>query len=153
MRFDLSGETQGEWFKFFQTIIKEDGEKEYLPPAEDAGSVCLRIAPVDVIEEIRTKTRKHVKAIVLNTASKAMERIEYDDQTPEQRKEENRLVMDYAIQDWTGILDKDGNEIPCTSENKQKLMAIPQFARFVGRCLQLIIGANAVSEEAATKNS
>ena len=153
MRFDLSDDAKGEWFKFFRSEIKEGGEVVYLDPEPDAGRVRIRIADAGTIDEIRTQTRKVVKEFVLNTRSKAMERVEYEDQTPEQKRKEGELIWDHAIQGWEGILDKDGNEIPCTTENKVKLMGIPQFARFVGRCLQIITGANAGSEEAATKNS
>jgi len=153
MRFDLSGETQGEWFRFFKSEIKENGDITYLDPEPDAGRVRIRIAGADAIEGIRSQTRKVIKEFVLNPKTRAMERVEYEDQTPEQKKKEGELIWDHAIQAWEGILDKDGNEIPCTTENKVKLMNIPQFARFVGRCLQIITGANAGTEEAATKNS
>jgi len=153
MRFDLSDDAKGEWFKFFRSEIKDGGDVVYLDPEPDAGRVRIRIADAGTIDDIRTQTRKVVKEFVLNTRSKAMERVEYEDQTPEQKRKEGELIWDHAIQGWEGILDKDGNEIPCTTENKVKLMGIPQFARFVGRCLQIITGANAGSEEAATKNS
>jgi hypothetical protein len=153
MRFDVSGEVQGEWFKFFRSEIKEGGEVVYLDSEPDAGRVRIRIADAGAIDQIRVQTRKVVKEFVLNTRSKAMERVEYEDQTPEQKRKEGELIWDHAIQGWEGILDKDGNEIPCTTENKVKLMGIPQFARFVGRCLQIITGANAGMAEDEAKNS
>jgi hypothetical protein len=82
-----------------------------------------------------------------------MERVPYFDQTPEQEKREREMIWDHAIQDWQGMLDKGGKEIPCTLENKMRLMSIPQFARFVSRCLQLITGASEVRAEGAEKNS
>lgn len=153
MRFDLSGDAQGEWFKFFRSEIKESGDVTFLDPDPDAGRVRLRIAGADAIDGIRSQTRKTVKEFVLNPKTRAMERVEYEDQTPEQKKKEGELIWDHAIQEWEGILDKDGNEIPCTTENKVKLMNIPQFARFVGRCLQIITGANAGAAEEGIKNS
>jgi hypothetical protein len=152
MRFDLSGETRGEWFKFFRSEIREGGDVTYLDPEEGAGRVCLRIATPEVIEEIQSQTRKKVKEFVINKLTRKMDRWEGFDQTPEQERRERELIWDHAIQEWEGILDKDGNEIPCTLENKLKLMNIPQFARFVGRCLQLISGANAGAAEEAGKN-
>jgi hypothetical protein len=62
------------------------------------------------------------------------------------------MIWDHAIQGWEGILDKNGKEIPCTLPNKMKLMGIPQFARFVARCLQQITGANTQEAEGAEKN-
>lgn len=152
MRFDLSAESKGEWFKFFDSEVKESGEIVYLEPEDNAGKVCLRIADVDIVEDIQSKTRKRKSEFVLNPNDKKMERVTYYDQTPAQEKQERELIWDYAIQDWQGILDQDGNEIPCNLENKLRLMNIPRFARFVGRCLQIITGANAVSEELSGKN-
>lgn len=152
MRFDLSDEVQGEWFAFFRSEIKEDGTVEYLDPEADAGKVCLRIADADCIERIQSQTRKKQAEFVRNPSTRAMERVVYFDQTPAQEKKERELIWDWAIQDWKGILNADGDPIPCTTENKLRLMNIPQFARFVGRCLQLITGANAKTSEAEVKN-
>lgn len=152
MKFDLSGETQGEWFKFFRSEVKENGEFAYLEPEDGAGSVCLRIVDPETIENIHSQTRKRVKEFVHNPKTRAMERVEYDEQTPAQKKKENEMVWDHAIQDWKGILDKDGNEIPCTLENKLKLMNVSQFARFVGRCMQIISGSNDRAAEEKVKN-
>lgn len=153
MRFDVSGEVQGEWFKFFRSEIKENGETVYLDPEADAGRVCLRTAAPEVIESIQSKTRKKTAEFVRNPSTRAMERVVYFDQTPDQERMERELIWDHAIQGWEGMLDVSGTEIPCTSENKMKLMNIPVFARFVGRCLQLITGANASTVEGAEKNS
>jgi len=152
MRFDLS-EVQGEWFTFFRSEIKENGDVNYLDPEPDAGRVCLRIADAEAVERIQAQTRKKKAEFVPNPKTRQMERVVYFDQTPEQEKKERELIWDWAIQDWKGILDKNGDEIPCTLENKLRLMSIPVFARFVGRCLQLITGANAQTAEAEIKNS
>jgi len=153
MRFDLSGESQGEWFKFFRSEMGENGEMKYLDPEPDAGRVRLRIADVEAIDKIRAQTRKVVKEFVLNPKTRQMERVEYEDQTSAQKKAENDMIWDYAITEWENLFDKNGDEIPCTPENKARMMNIPVFARFVGRCLQLITGANAGLAEGAEKNS
>ena len=152
MRFDLSAETQGEWFKFFNSEVKENGEIAYLEPEENAGRVCLRIADPDTVEKIQSQTRKKVSEFAFNPKSRSMERVSYFEQTPAQERKERELIWDFAIQDWQGILDQDGNEIPCTLENKLRLMNIPRFARFIGRGLQMITGANAESEAVSGKN-
>jgi hypothetical protein len=152
MRFDLSGEGQGEWFRFFCSTVKENGDVVFLEPEADAGRVRLRIADTGVIEGIRAQTRKTVKEFVHNPRTRGMERVEYEDQTPEQKKKEMELIWDHAIMEWEGIQDKNGNEIPCTVENKLKLMNVPQFARFVGRGFQIISSANAQGLEDAGKN-
>jgi hypothetical protein len=153
MRFDLSGESQGEWFRFFRSEIKENGDAVFLDPEEGAGKVCLRIATSDIIEAIQAQTRKKVSEFAHNPKTRAMERVVYFEQTPAQEKKENELIWDHAIVAWEGILDKEGNEIPCTPENKAKIMrASPEFARFVGRCLRLISSANVSTAEGAGKN-
>jgi hypothetical protein len=152
MRFDLSGETQGEWFKFFDSEIKENGEIEYLAPTEDAGKVCIRLANPDFVESIQSQTKKKMAEFAFNPKTRSMERVVYFEQTPAQEKKERELIWDFAIQDWQGVLDKEGNEIPCTLENKLRLMSIPRFARFIGRCIQLISGANAEAEDISVKN-
>jgi hypothetical protein len=153
MRFDLSGETQGVWFKFFESEISEGGEMTYLDPKEGAGEVCIRAMDADVMKGIKSKTSKTVEKIVLNTKSKAMERIQYEDQTPEQREEESNAVWDYVIQDWRGILDKNGDEIACTSENKKLIMRKSlQFVWFAARCLHLVTRTNVDKVEGAEKN-
>lgn len=154
MRFDLSGETQGVWFKFFESEIAENGEMTYLEPKEGAGEVCIRVMDADVMKGIKAKTSKVVEKFILNTRSKAMERVQYEDQTPDQREEESQLVWDYVIQDWRSILDKNGNEIPCTSENKKLIMRKSlQFVWFAARCLHLVTRTNIDKSEEAGKNS
>ena len=152
MRFDLSNEAQGEWFSFFGSEIKENGEVRYLDPEEGAGKICLRIADPEVIEKIQAQTRKKSAEFALNPRTRQMERVSFYEQTPTQEKKERELIWDHAIVDWKDILDRDGEQIPCTLGNKLKLMNNPQFARFVGRCLQLITGANAQTSEAEGKN-
>jgi hypothetical protein len=152
MRFDLKSEAQGEWFKFFCSEVREDGTTKYLDPEEDAGKVCIRIADPETVESIQAQTRKKVSEFAWNPKSRAMERVTFYDQTAAQEKKERELIWDFAIQDWKDIIDTKGNQIPCTLENKLKLMSNPQFARFVGRCLQLISGANAETAEGAEKN-
>jgi hypothetical protein len=151
MRFDLNTNA-GEWFPFFSSEVKPDGEVTYLDPEEGAGRVCLRIADEEVTEKIRLQTRKPTKEFVYNPKTRAMERWEGFDQTPTQAKKEREMIWDHAIVAWEDILDGNGNPIPCTLENKMRLMSNPQFIRFVGRCLQLISGASAEADKAAEKN-
>lgn len=151
MQFDLNVSI-GEWFPFFGSEIKPDGEITYLEPEKGAGQVCVRIADAETIEKIHAQTRKKVAENVLNPKTRTMERLIYFDQTPEQEKKEREMIWDHAIVEWKGILDMKGKEIPCTLENKLKLMNIPVFARFVGRCFQLIGGNTEEKKAAAEKN-
>lgn len=153
MRFDLENST-GEWFRFFESEVKENGDVKYLDPAEDAGKVCLRIADPETLEKIQAQTRKKKEAeFVLNPKSRQMERVMFTpEQTSAQEKLERELLWDHVIVDWKNLLDVKNQQIPCTLENKMRLMNNPQFARFIGRCLQLISGAMAESKEASEKN-
>lgn len=152
MKFDLNT-AAGEWFPFFASEIKPDGEVKYLDPEEGAGKVQLRIADSDTLERIQSETRKKQSEFVLNKVNRQMERVAYFDQTPAQEKKERELIWDHAIMNWEGILDSNSKPIPCTLENKMKLMSVPIFARFVGRCLQLISGASDSAKAELEKNS
>lgn len=124
----------------------------YGVPDSKLGRVCLRIADAETLDRIHSETRKKVSENVYNPKTRGMERIAYIDQTPEQEKKERELIWDHAIIEWDGMLDKNGNPIPCTLENKLKLMNIPVFARFIGRCLQLIGSAEEQKKEESAKN-
>lgn len=152
MRFDLDGK-QGEWFTFFGSEIKEDGTIVYLEPEPKAGRVSLRVADPETIESIHSQTRKKISEFVYNPKTRQMERVTYFDQTPEQETKERSLLWDYAIVDWEKLLDKAGKPIPVTLENKLKLMNNPMFARFIGRCLQLMTNVAAERKEDLEKNS
>jgi len=142
----------GEWFPFFGSKIKQDGEIEYFDPEPGAGSVCLRTADPDVLEKIQSETRKRVSENVFNPKTRSMERIVYFDQTPAQEKKEREMIWDHAIMDFKDILDVNGKQIPVTLENKMKLMNNPLFSRFVGRCLQLIGEAKETAKVKEAKN-
>jgi hypothetical protein len=92
MRFDLSNEAQGEWFSFFGSEIKENGEVRYLDPEEGAGKICLRIADPEVIEKIQAQTRKKSAEFALNPRTRQMERVSFYEQTPTQEKKERELI-------------------------------------------------------------
>ena len=155
MRFDVSGEVPGEWFKFFRSEIKEDGGTNYLEPEADAGRVCLRIASPEVIESIQSQTRKKNAEFVRNPNTRAMEIIQQEVQTPEQKRKEMEMFWDHAIKDWDeNIQDKNGTPIPCTAGNKLELLdKSARFTRFAVRCLEIINEVEAGKAEDEIKNS
>jgi len=145
----------GEWFPFFGSEMGTDGEIKYSDPEPGAARVMLRQADPDVLEEIYSKTGKEEVDRVLNTKSKAMDRVPFRKQTPEQKKLEREMIWDYAIIDWEDkapFLQADGSPISRTVENKLKLMGIGVFGRFVTRCLQSDSGMTEI-KEAERKNS
>lgn len=142
-RFDLESGSKGDWFPFQGSKINGTDEKgepkiEYLEQEKDAGRVKIRLADSEQMERIHAQTRKKIYEYVHNPKTRSMERVSSIEQTPEQEKKERELIWDYAIEDWEGILDTKGQPIPCTPENKMKLMNVPIFARFISRCLQLL---------------
>jgi hypothetical protein len=142
---------QGDWFAFFESRISEKGEVVYDEPKSDAGRVCLR-SPSSMMEQLRAQRIRKFE-FVLNPTTRSMERVGYyEELTPEAAKIEREDIWDYAIVDFTGFEDPDGNPIPCTRENKIKLMALPVFDRFIGRGLRLLSSAGLKAREAAEKN-
>ncbi len=65
----------------------------------------------------------------------------------------NRLLWDEFISGWSGIVDENGNEVECTTDNKEKLMKIVvKFAVFVGRKIEELSEGMAQFED-VEKNS
>lgn len=150
-QFDLDTDS-GQRFQYFKSIVQDNGETVFMDPEPiEPCWVTLRLASAEKVEEMHALTRKPKVDRVLNPQSRTMERVEYYDQTPEQRIKERELIWDYAIPEWEGVLDKYGTVVECTLENKLRMMNVPIFARFVGRCLQLIGGDVAEKKEQDTK--
>lgn len=139
--FDLDGGSKGAWFPFVGSKITDQLDEkgnpviEYFEPEKDAGRVQVSLLDAEILDEIYSKTRKPRIDFVKNPDSRKMERVDSFTQTAKQKREEFDLTWDAAIKDWKGILDKSGKEIPCTYENKLKMMKIPVFARFITKCL------------------
>jgi hypothetical protein len=157
-KFDLEVGSKGEWFAFFMSNVKgidESGDPkiEYLDPEPDAGRFCIRVADEKTLDEIYKQTRKKEYQFVRNPKTRAMERVAYIEQTPEQEKLERELLWDHCIEKWENILDTKGNQIPCNKENKLKLMKNPQFSRFFFKCCEVINNIAEGKVRAAEKNS
>ena len=64
----------------------------------------------------------------------------------------NDELTDFCIADWL-LLDAAGNQIPCTRENKLKLVkGHPPFAKWIVDCLNELRTGEAAQSEAETKN-
>jgi hypothetical protein len=151
MLFDFEA-AEGEWFPFFGSHIDPvTGEPVYEPTVEDAKVRIRSIAPF--VEE-RFSKKKRTFEFVLNPKTRAMERVGfYPEQTAEEARAERDDLWDYAIVDFEGFKDsKTGEVIPCTRDNKLKLMKVPVFDRFVARCQQLLSSAGIKDREDAEKN-
>jgi len=145
-------EASGDWFDFFESQIDiKTGEVSYDDPGSENGRVCLREMRPFWQERQRNRKKKH--KFVLNSATRAMERVEYYDQTPEEEGQERDDAFDYAIINFEDFFDVKGKPIKCTRENKLKLIAIPVFDRFIARCFELQQNARKIQAEVTEKNS
>lgn len=148
--FDCIGE--GEWFPYQDSHFdQESGELIFEEPSSAAR---VRIRSIKTILQERFNKRKKVAEHVYNPNTKAMERISYyKDQSPEEVKKDRDDTWDYAITGLEGFKNKKtGEVIECTRENKLKLMTLPAFDRFVGRCLNILEGAEVKRKEEVEKN-
>lgn len=69
--------------------------------------------------------------------------------------EDMQMVMthDMSIVSWEKLFDKKNNPIPCTSENKRRLMLkVDSFRNFVNEKLELLRKAESVTTEQVEKN-
>lgn len=141
----------GEWFTFVMSRIDDQGKVVYDDPLPDAGKVCVR-SLVPFFEQ-RQAGRKKKYEFVHNPSTRAMERVGFiPEQTAEQAREEREDAWDYAIKDFENFNDKNKVPIPCTRENKLRLMKLPVFDRFIGRCLQMLAEQGVKVEEELRKN-
>lgn len=110
-KLSMTEPNPGIWFKF------DENDPE-------SGEVGIRPLNPARREEIRKKSVKK------RVEYKKGQRFEVEDVNDDLFSE---LLWDYSITGWNGLVDDDGKEIPCTSENKVFLMRNHVgFARFIG---------------------
>jgi hypothetical protein len=151
--WNLEKTEQGDWFQFFDSRPdQQTGEIIYDPPSEDSKEeFCIRV--MGPFWEEHIAARKKGSKIVPHPQTRQMVRVAYsEDLTPEQEKKERDDAWDYAIVGWKNLKGPDGKDIPCTRDNKLKMIKIPKFMRFVQRCFQILDGEVADTREAAAKN-
>jgi len=143
---------EGEWFNFFSSHIDPETTEVVYDEPDSEAKVKLR-SMMPFLEERQLKRKREVEHF-LNPKTRSYERTTFfPDPTPEQVKAERDDTWDYVILDWENFKDaKTKTMIPCTRENKLKLMRLPVFDRFVAKCLLVIDGSKAVQKEAAEKN-
>jgi len=131
MKFDMNNLNPGTWFYF-------DDEK----PEE--GRVCLRVCNGEILDQIDRET---VSRKVEYRKHQRYETEDVDD------KKRDLLMWDYVIVDWENLCDANGKEIPCTAENKAKLMTgSPFFFQFVSDCVDRLNAEQAAIREQEEKN-
>ena len=149
--FDL-GKATGDWFEFFESHIDiRTGDITYDDPKPGTGRVCLRDMGPFWRESQRSRKKKC--EFVRNPSTRAMERVEYYDQTAEEEAREREDGFDYTITDLENFFDAKGKPIKCTRENKLKLLEIPVFDRFIARCFEVQQNASKILAKVTEKNS
>lgn len=134
MKFNLSDLNPPVWFYF------DDSEPE-------EGAVLLRLCTGADLESIQKKTEKKQPP-----EYKRGNRYERPPEVDERRR--SMMLWDYMIVDWQNIEDDKGKEIPCTTDNKVKLMRESVvFAQFIGNCIEKLSEDTTKYQEDAEKNS
>lgn len=114
MRFNLEELNPGVWI-----ALDEDHPEQ--------GKLCLRVANGEALDEIKKKT--HKKRVEIRRG----QRFEVEEVNEALYDE---LLWDYCIVDWEGILDAKGKPIPCTRENKVRLLrGSPLFLQLYIDCI------------------
>ena len=146
--FELGKGTEGDWFPYFESHFDQStGEINYDLPKEGAVEFCIRgMGPF--FEDMNKGRQKEYK-VVHNPITRAMERIGYYPDLP-QEQEAKKMVdaWDYAI-----IAARKRDEpIECSREDKTELLKRPMFMRYVQRVFQILNGEATKRFEAAEKN-
>jgi hypothetical protein len=111
---------------------------------ESKGGVELRVLNKDALDNINKKCIKK------KVEYKKSQRYEFQEVN---EKLHTEMMVDYTITGWAGLKDKAGTEIPCTLENKVKLMnGSTFFTQFYSAKMEILNQAIAEQGEALTKN-
>jgi hypothetical protein len=116
---------------------------------EGGGRVKLKALTVDDWKKINKATVKHTPIIEKVDGKPQLFEREITD-----RDLQTNMINDLIIQDWENFLDKNENPIPCTIENKNKLLTMndPTFRDFVDSKIKILNGIKEEQKEAEEKN-
>ena len=130
MAFDIDNLNPGEWFEYPGDAVPPERVKLRLPD----GETMKRIDKETVTAEV-----EHVQPRKKNgkiDRRQPLQRIAYDKIKDETKREE--LMTDHVIADWE-IKTPDGKDIPCTLENKIKMMqGSVEFNVFINEKLEVL---------------
>ena len=131
MKFNMKDLNPGAWFKFE-------------PDNPESGKIKLRVLTSGKLAEVRDKTVK------TEVEYRGEHRYEYPNMDNAAR---DRIIWDYCIVDWEGLVDDEDAPIECTTENKIKLMNDHiGFSMFVEQCLEKLNKQNEIRAEYLEKN-
>lgn len=150
--FELEKGDQGDWFTFFTSKVEPStGEVVYDPPEE--GAAEFRIRSMLPFFEERRKGRKRESKMVLNPATRSMERVSWFEELPEEEaQKEMDDAWDYAITGIKNAFSAPGVPIESSRESKLKLVRMPVFLRFMTRVFAMLNEAGIKHKEDAEKN-
>jgi len=131
MKFRLQDLNPGAWFNF----DVDDPE---------TGRIRLRVLNAQKLTEIRDTTMTN------KVEYHADNRFEYQEIDNAAR---DRIIWDYCIIEWEGLVDDDDVPIECTTDNKIKLMnGHIGFSTFIEACLEKLNKENEKFREFSEKN-
>lgn len=149
MLFNID-QDQGTWFEFQESTVDAEGVVTFLPAKEGAGRMCIRQADAEFFDALYKKTRKRVVEVRPNPANRnKLERLDEMDIIAGKEAEEREALIDYWIVDFADFKGPDRRPIPCTKENKVKLMKLGAVRRFVDECHRRITSDGGLIKEQA----
>lgn len=150
--FNVESEEQGDWYAFFTSRVDpSSGEIEYDKP--EKGAAEFRIRSMVPFWEERRKNRKREYKMVLNPATRSMERVRYyEDLSAEEEKKESEDAWDYVITGMKNAFSAPGIVMECIRENKLKLIKMPVFMRFLNRVFSIMTEVGIKEKEEKEKN-
>lgn len=117
MKLNLEDLNPGTFFPF------EEG-------SDDKGGVTIRLANSEILDEIAKRCTK------TKFEYRRGQRFEITTVDEELKGE---ILWNYVIIDWSGLFDLQGNDIPCTKENKLMLMKKSvKFSSFVSKSVEAL---------------
>lgn len=144
MPFDIENLNPGEWFEYPGDTKLPERVKIRLPDAKTIKDVDAATLKKEV-EHVQPR-KKSGKI----DRRQQLQRIEYEVCKDEDERE--KLLIDEIITDWE-IKTPDGDDIPCTTENKIKMMyGSVEFNNFVNDKLEYLTDTKAGHDKGEEKN-
>ena len=144
----------GERFRFFMSKVDPvTKEVTYDAPAGDA-FMTLR-AKEPFYKKLMASRKQGNVEHVHDKVTRQLTRVRplFADQTMVEIQKDTEDSWDYAIIDFEGFKDQDGNIIECNRQNKLLMIDNPLVLRFAERCLEMITENSIKEKEVVGKNS
>ncbi len=114
--------------------------------------VDLRLAADEDTQKLRKKAGIK-QSVEYHKDRGSMHRIDFVNSDEKKLQEFTELINDFIVKDWR-LVTPTGEEIPCTAENKNKMMnSCPAFAEWIATCSEKLRSDISVQEDREQKNS